>query len=218
MYIRYTTQGDGVSKTAAERNMFYIGPKLCRVCNVPSAALKTDALIKKKKDLSYYSSLYSDSTAPPSQKFATHSIEKFLDYQSDTFQKQLRVISQTANDVTENDIIKRKLFEYRQSFDLHMFGMTIFHAVYIFDLNSEWIDKYAIPFTNLDPNFPNNYLTDTMKKIDTCITDLQNVDINNGKKVSEVGYWNGIGSNNKSIFSKTPRLDKINPLNLFKSK
>jgi serine/threonine protein kinase len=218
MYIRYTTECDGVSKIAANANIYSVGTILCTVCNVPSLALKKDGL--KKEDLSYYRVLTNlNSKIPPSQSFARHSIEKFLDYQSDNFQKQIKIIPEVKQ--YENDTIKKYFFDkYRQSFDLHMFGMTIFHAVYIFDLNSEWIDKYAIPFTNLDPKFTGNYLTDTMTKIKNCIEELPTFDNNNkGQKVSQVGYWNGWDSDKKeSIFSKTPRLDKINPLNFFKSK
>jgi serine/threonine protein kinase len=221
MYIRYTTEGDGVSKTAAERNIYFIGPNICRVCNLPSVVLKNDALVKRKSDLSYYGLLYSDSKAPPSQYFATHSIEKLFDYQSDTFQKQIRSISQNANAVSENTKIKRKLFEYRQSFDLHMFGMSIFHAVYIFDLNRSWIDEYAIPFIHLDPEFSDSYLTDTMGKIEKCIEKLKSSigteqsSIGPKQKVSHLGYCNGFDTKNiESLYTKTPRLDKINPLNM----
>ena len=219
MYIRYTTYNLSEKLLFPRNNMKNPG----YVASVPLTTLKFDTNTfdkgyfqlnlknrvlsgkKPKDDLKYY---YAPDPKVPSQTFAQQSIKNLLNYQSDIFLTKVKPIPNA--DENTNYEIKKTLFEkYRKSFDLHMFGMTIFHAVYIFDLNTEWIDKYAIPFTNLDPTFPNNYLEDTMTKINTCIAELTKFDISKGKKVSEAGYWNGIDiTTNKSIFSKTPRSER----------
>ena len=125
-----------------------------------------------------------------SQKLANKSIKNLNDYQSKTFRRIISDLEQKYQ--KNNDNIKQELFDkYRKSFDLHMFGMAIFHAVYIFDLDSKWIDEYAIPFTNLDPALEtdnNKYLTETFESINKLITELPSYNASSSK-VSSRGIW-----------------------------
>lgn len=208
MYIRYTTYN------YKEKLIFpFVGNNRKHpenVASVPLTTLKFDTNTfdkgyfqlnlknrvlsgkKPKKDLRYY---YDPQTE--SQKFAQESIKNLLKYQSGIFLKNVKPIQDA--DEKKNYDIKTELFKYRKSFDLHMFGMTIFHAVYIFDLDVKWIDEYAIPFTNLYPESQHKeYLTNTMDSIQKCIFNLNNLDKtqetresedSKKKKVSTRGVW-----------------------------
>lgn len=183
MYIRYTTPGDGVSTFMSNRNKY--NPSLISI--IPLKILQYDTTNirgKAKPDLSYY---YAPDSKSSSQILAKQSIKNFYDYQSKTFR---RIIADLETSKNKNyDEIKKTLFEkYRKSFDLHMFGMTIFHAVYIFDLDVKWIDEYAIPFTNLDPESPHKeYLTNPFGKMEELINKINS--FSKTQSVSSKGVW-----------------------------
>jgi hypothetical protein len=197
MYIRYTTVDNTKNKTIPEhlRMDTQVGLRMAHINKstpslvsiIPFKILQYDTTNlrgKAKPDLSYY---YAPDSKSSSQKLAKQSIKNFYDYQSKTFRKNIALLETSKN--KNYDDIKKELFNnYHKSFDLHMFGMTIFHAVYIFDLDYHWIDDYAIPFTNLDPKSEHaEFLTNPFEKMEDLISKINSFSIT--EKVSTKGVW-----------------------------
>ena len=114
--------------------------KHIRTQNIPYIVLKS-YILKGRKDYDYIShGMFTPDSDPKRQKYLQ--IKKLLTRRYTHFLMKLK----------EFDYNEKKIYEhYRKSFDVYMLGMTIFHAIYKFDLteNTETLINIVKKFTSL---------------------------------------------------------------------